>query len=249
MSTFVLGPYFLASKYIYTATTGNGGPTGSSGVKAFPGFIARSNSTTLCELGGPVATTPLGNTRYENNSVFPLINTYAVDHPTSTGRDKYLAGGPTDATILRIYKGAKPSIASLTNLSSYDSNLLISFSIPAFSATNVASSGMRFLQNGTNAANEGYSPDINSTKTYDGFSMILGICPTYTAATANGVATWFWFGRNYSLTNLSDIAFVTGDIGSFGSGADLELHNTTIVSGDFYRSAGFKFEIPTIHNI
>lgn len=248
MSTFILGPYFLANKTIYTNSISYGGLEAAA-FRHLPGFINRAVSANPYQLGGPLgnSTTPtFGSSRLEGGSLYPLINTYNIEYPTSPGMSKYLAGGPTDATILRIYKGTKPSIESLTDLSSQDSNLLISFSIPAFSTTNVASSGMRFL---SSSANQTSTPNINATTTYDGFSMILGICPTFTAATANGVATWFWFGRNYSLTDLSDIAFVTGDVGALGSGSDLELHNTTIVSGDFYRSAGFKFEIPTMYTI
>lgn len=258
MSTFVLGPFFLTTKMLYTQSTTNGALSGvattpalTSGQKNFPGFIARTSGTTPgCELGGSMGTSNFGGaSKLENNSAFPTINTFDVDHPTSVGRTKYLAGGPTGATILQIYKGTRPTISSLTNLTSQDSNLLISFSIPAYSTTNVASSGMRFLQPGVNGADEIYSPNINATTTYDGFSMILGICPTFTAATASGEATWFWFGRNYSLTDLSDIAFVTGDVGGLDSGADLKIHNSSITSGDFYRSAGFKFAIPTIYTV
>lgn len=250
MSTFVLGPYFLTDKILFANTSSNGGLTASSGVRRLPGFISRSAfNSTAYELGGPLgnsSATVVGASRLENKSLFTLINTYNVDHTTSPGRYKYLAGGPSGATILRIYKGTKPAMSTLTNLSSHDSNLLVSFSIPAYSTTNVASSGMRFLQ--TNATDT-LSPEINETTTYSGFSMILGICPTAVQATGTGVATWFWFGRNYSLTDLSDIAFVTGDVGGLGSGADLEVHNTTIESGEYYRSAGFKFEIPTIYTV
>lgn len=249
MSTFVLGPYFLSDKILPTNTTTNGGLT-TAGLRRLPGIINRPGVTSnLYELGGPLgnsSATVLGASRLENKSLFTLINCYDTDHSTSPGRYKYLAGGPSGATILRIYKGTKPAISTLTNLSSYDSNLLVSFSIPAFSTTNAASSGMRFLQ--TNA-NQSSTPEINETTTYSGFSMILGICPIAVQATGTGVATWFWFGRNYSLTDLSDIAFVTGDVGGLGSGADLEVHNTTIESGEYYRSAGFKFEIPTIYTV
>lgn len=65
------------------------------------------------------------------------------------------------------------------------------------------------------------------------------------AATATGVATWFCLCVNYSGTIYSA---VTGNVGVTGSGADLEISNTTITTGSQYRISQFILTIPTTYN-
>lgn len=155
--------------------------------------------------------------------------------------NKFLAGGPAGSTRLLVFSGARPAIDTVTNLSNYTSNLLISFSIPAYS-TSISATGLAFksiLKNGK----------LDVATPYEGVIATLGICPSFTAATGSGPATWFWFGNYSSPTNLSGISFVTGSIGLTGSGNDLEMPDVNIESGGLYKSLGFKFYIPAVHEL
>lgn len=167
--------------------------------------------------------------------VFSTVTTAPVSN-------KFLAGGPAGATRLLIYSGSRPAISSMTNLSNYSANLLISFSIPAYS-TSISSTGLYFKPILT-ASNK-----IDYSVPYNGVEATLGICPTFTAATGTGSATWFWFGNYSAPTNLSGLSFVTGSIGLVGSGNDLEMSDVNIESGGLYKSLGFKFHIPAVHEL
>lgn len=155
--------------------------------------------------------------------------------------NKFLAGGPAGATRLMIYTGARPAIDAVTNLSNYTSNLLISFSIPAYS-TSISATGLAFKSIIK-------SSKLDVATPYEGVIATLGICPTFTAATGSGPATWFWFGNYSSPTNLTGISFATGSIGLTGSGNDLEMADVNIESGGLYKSLGFKFYIPAVHEL
>lgn len=70
----------------------------------------------------------------------------------------------------------------------------------------------------------------------------------YQVATASGTATWFrWY------TRVSDGGFVTpyvatqiiGTVGATGSGADLEIPSTAIVSGRAYRIQNLRILFPS----
>jgi hypothetical protein len=244
MSTLFLGPHFLQNKTLYANSAGSTG--GSTGFIVMPGFISNEMTggyTAAYWNGGVIGSANPRNSAFDSNAIYPTIQHFTTT--IASGFNKFLAGGPAGSTRLIIFKGTKPDISTVSNLSDYSSNQLISFSIPAYDGTNPAASGMRFLTTTTPTARA----ELNSSTSFDGFSMILGVSPSYVAATASGVATWFWFGNYSSPTNLADIAFTIGSVGSLGSGADLEIYNTTVTSGDYYRSAGFKFSIPSIYTV
>jgi hypothetical protein len=73
--------------------------------------------------------------------------------------------------------------------------------------------------------------------TQSGTSVIL--TTTFTSAYASGVATWFfWYNTGVGFPAL------VGTIGALGSGEDLELGNTTINSGAYYRVNQWALSLP-----
>lgn len=63
------------------------------------------------------------------------------------------------------------------------------------------------------------------------------------AASASGTATWFR-SLVVSNTNVMLQQFI-GTVGLSGSGADLEIDSTTIVSGNSYRVTNLRIQMPT----
>lgn len=229
MATFILGPYYLKTKGGYTSS------------QAFiPGFLSGNSNFPNGGTAG-YATTGQNQTIQsimESSTVPATITTSKV---ADSGAVSYLVGGATGATRLRIYKGTRPAVSSMTSLSAYSSDLLIDFAIPSFTG-----GGFKFLN--ISLTN---SPKISSSlNTYgDGFSIIAGICPLGATASASGTATWFWFGNYNSPTNLTDVAYVTGSIGGSATANDLVMPDTSIVSGQKYYSSGFKIDIPAFYTI
>lgn len=223
MSTTFIGPTLLAREDIYTTTA-----TATAGIA-----FSASN-----KLGG-------SSTETWNTSVYSMYNPtpavaqyHLVANVASPTVNKFLAGGAAGSTRLNIYSGIRPSIGTVSNLSNYSSNLLVSFSIPAYSS-NLSSTGYFYdLSTISNTSN------VSPTSPYTGGIIYLGVCQSFTAATGTGKATWFWFGNYSSPSNLTNISFVTGDIGLIGSGADLEMADCNIATGELYKSFGFKFGIP-----
>lgn len=171
---------------------------------------------------------------------------YPFYYGTTSTYNKYLAGGATGATRLNIYSGGRPSISNITNLNDYASNLLVSFSIPAYSTTR-ALTGYYIDQGTAWPAANGSGVNTSTTVNFTGSTIYLGICPSFTAASGSGVASWFWFGNYSSPSNLSGLSFVTGSVGLIGSNSDLEMADASIVSGSLYKSFGFKLYIPVLH--
>ena len=83
------------------------------------------------------------------------------------------------------------------------------------------------------------------------------ISTNYVAASGTGLASWFWlFQRRYGSGNAGDIGGswtlttalfhqVVGTVGTVGSGADLEIPDTNIVSGNAYRILNLRLQFPT----
>lgn len=78
------------------------------------------------------------------------------------------------------------------------------------------------------------------------------ISTEYVTAIASGLATWFWLvviPNNVSGSDLDPAATIVhsayGTVGITGSGSDLELPDTNIVSGQQYRISGMQLRIPT----
>lgn len=161
---------------------------------------------------------------------------------------KFLAGGPSGATKLFIYSGERPDISTISDMAALESNLLISFNVSAYSTSRGAT---------------GLFVETGSDTDYQGFKAICGICTTLTTATQSGIASWFFFGSALTTTeadalkagstgnynNVTVSPFVTGSIGTLGSGADLEIADKNIVAGQQYKSFGFNFYVPSINTV
>lgn len=232
MAKFILGPYYLKTKI---------GKTSAGTVTNMCGFISGKSDYVGGSTGygfGSVDVTT-NQTISNMSSINPVFTTASL---SDGGAITYLGGGANGATHLKIYSGTRPTIASLTDLTAYDNSLLIDFPIPQFGGG--GSGGMKFLRGHVSTAS---APNISKTngKHYDGFSVILGVCPTKVAAVRSGTPTWFWFGNNNSPSNLTGVSFVTGDVGASG---DLKLDGS-IVAGNYYYSMGFRLDIPAFYTV
>lgn len=74
------------------------------------------------------------------------------------------------------------------------------------------------------------------------------VTTTYKTAIATGTATWFalaWYNATPPATNGTLIQRIIGTVGTIGSGEDLELVNTNIVTGSQYRVYNFRIALPS----
>lgn len=131
-------------------------------------------------------------------------------------------GWPGYRSEIRIYKGTVPTnFSSLTNLSGRNSDLLL---------TIVNSDYATGTTNFTQSSNFSTNPVL--------------ITSVYTAASASGTATWFRI-VTFPYVNTELICHqIVGTVGLPGSGSDLEIANTNLVSGKFYRIVNLKISIP-----
>jgi len=135
----------------------------------------------------------------------------------------YITGGAgTGATILNIYKGTIATFPSFTTMTSRSSDLLMAMSLPGGAAYNQASSS-------------------NSVRVQIGISNVPGA-----TASASGLATWFLLNNSSAgtVTDLTVRSAIIGTVGTIGSGADMEVYDTNIVSGNSYKSLGFWINFP-----
>ena len=235
MATFILGPYYLKTKGGYTTTN------------AFcPGFISGVSNFLNGGTSG-YATTGQNQTIQNIMESTTVPATITTSNMADSGAVSYLIGGPTGATRLRVYKGAKTSMSSMTDLTTYNSNLLIDFAIPSYNGNaNQGGSGFKFLDISLTSSIKISSSQNNYG---NGFSIIAGICPQGAVASQSGQATWFWFGNYNSPSNLTDVCFVTGDVSSNGNSGDLVMMDTNITAGKRYYSSGFKLDIPAFYTV
>lgn len=92
-------------------------------------------------------------------------------------------------------------------------------------------------------------------QTFDGNNLIWTMTTTYRSARASGTATHFRLlareagapnnGRDiFASTYYTVFGQITGTVGLIGSGADLELGNTSIVAGRRYRIQNLQIQFP-----
>lgn len=134
-------------------------------------------------------------------------------------------GGAAGSALLIIYKGTPENFATFTDRATRSSDVLITFSLPA-----AAGSYTDLGQINAGAANAARS-------------FKVGIALANQAASATGTATWFLMVRA-GTTSLTDKGAFMGTVGTTGSGADMEIPSTSIVSGSNYQSNGFYFNFP-----
>lgn len=251
MSSILLGPQIFLNRYSYASII-------SPGLVSWYG--AGTGQSAYGNIGYDVAVSNLEKFPADIISVLPAnVSIYrptlvsfesATPGATSSWQDKVaryslarlLAGGPAGTQQLRIYTGTKPEVSNMTDLSAYDSNLLIAFNIPKYASD--GTSGFKIDKYNPTTL----QPTYTASSTFDGMSLTLGICPTFTAAvtTTERSATWFWYGNVYGGTSdLADIPFLVGTVGTTAA-SDLVIPNTAIKPGAYYKSFGFKYTIPSI---
>ena len=76
---------------------------------------------------------------------------------------------------------------------------------------------------------------------------IVTINTDFVAASISGAATWFCLfhvdHNSFTTGNIGN--FITGDVGITGSGADIEIPDTNLTSGELYRILGWKLKFPS----
>lgn len=169
---------------------------------------------------------------------------------TTPSAGKFLAGGRSGDTVLKIYSGQMPTIEAILakgdGMSTWDPQMLISFQPGPYSAT--GDTGFKFATNPFNNTN-----GVSNTEPFKaGMIATLGISSAFTAATRSGRATWFYFGyanAGATVTSLVDRCFVIGTVSGFGASGDLQIAETDIVQDALYKSYGFKFQIPVEYEV
>lgn len=131
-------------------------------------------------------------------------------------------GSPYSAGTLRIFKGSKPSIAYIKNttnaLNVFNNDCLLTF--------------------------DDDSSELRNTTIVSNPIIIRSI---YKPSIRSGSASWFYMARTQTGYD-KHIVFnhaIVGDVGLIGSGADLELPDLNIVSGNLYRIDNFKINLPS----
>jgi hypothetical protein len=122
---------------------------------------------------------------------------------------------PRDITVMYLLKGTIPTnFSTLTNINSRISDVLVVWQTST-SVDNFRAGGSSLLTN----------PMIISS--------------VYKAATVSGTAEWFWLLSNpaYAETetpSATPYQQMFGTVGTIGSGADLEIASTDIITGKSY---------------
>lgn len=136
-------------------------------------------------------------------------------------------------TQLMIMKGAVPAdFSTLVDFTSRSADALITFSTSASGQNNFD-----------------IIPNDNSTTYLYGLDTMIST--NYVAATAAGVATWFWMVSRQSTSSsaVTNVLYhqVFGTVGLPGSGADLEITNLETKVGKLYKVSGLRLSIPTTY--
>lgn len=137
---------------------------------------------------------------------------------------------------------------------------------------NTANYGLMRIMSGTRPTNieslTTTTPPAGTTVLWERLSYIFGqpdpwaptgnnwytnptvISSSFAATIATGAATWFWIATinagRMVIPNPTGVSHnITGDIGTVGSGSDMEMLNTSIVTGQFLRVINLNIGIPT----
>jgi hypothetical protein len=147
-----------------------------------------------------------GDVGYINRMISGVNNSGGPVQPMNSGiLQAYIGSGPTGLLYLKIMKGAVPT--NFTGLSNIFADRL-SDTLVGFA---------------------GYNVDIF----YSLSQNPVELSTAYKNAGASGTATWFWMASTYN--NSSNSNQFIGTVGAQGSGSDMEISSTNIVSGTAYR--------------
>jgi hypothetical protein len=162
---------------------------------------------------------------------------YRVFYPTASDNDaaasessSTLCGGALTSgyamTTWHLMKGAIPTDFSITTFSTRSADVLVSWQ-------NVYGTG----GNGLQVTHTGSTATVNP----------IVLTSIYVAAAQSGTASWFWWlsrpgsGNNTPGNTITHQLY--GTVGTTGSGADMELPSTTIVSGQNYRFVNLRLAL------
>lgn len=153
-----------------------------------------------------------------NHSFWNYGNTYGNTYGS------LFASGSSYLTSLNdrldIYQGTMPSWSTFTDASTRSSDLLVSFTLNATSSWSTS--------NATNS-----------------FRVQVAITGNEATASQSGIASWFMLRNYYTNSNdLTNRGALIGTVGITGTGADLEIPDTSIVNGTGYRSSSFYINFP-----
>lgn len=150
----------------------------------------------------------------------------AVTQPLLPEKYRVVSSTPYAAGRLIVMQGTPPAVIStVTSFSSYTSTVLCAFEGADF----------------TTASSVSYyaSPSV--------------LTSAYKPATATGTATWFLLlstiippNSNNDYYNSAPLFHqIVGNVGAVGSGADLEIANVNVTTGQLLRIYNLRFSIPT----
>lgn len=128
--------------------------------------------------------------------------------------------GSTTIGYISIYSGSVPTdFSTLTLPSSRSADVLLTF---------------------VSGINQIFQYTVNVT------SNPAVINTAYTTASASGTATWFrWYTAYAGTSPTSVVQQIIGTVGATGSGADLEIPTTALVSGTAYRIQNLRIQFPS----
>lgn len=116
--------------------------------------------------------------------------------------------------------------------------------------TNTSSTGLS-LTNNSGAASSAFSvlPNLDTNRTDSMGSIMMSKAVTSTNYNAFAPECYSSFNFITDSVSTTGTPFVTGSIGTLGSGADLEIADKNIVAGQQYKSFGFNFYVPSINTV
>lgn len=175
---------------------------------------------------------------FGNGSYSPTFTNGGALNPEmgffSSGNTRtYSSGNPASVGLFRIMSGTKPTnIETLT------------------STTPPAGTSVLWQSYAPNLNNNNWAPTGNNW--YTNPTVLSSV---FVAATATGIASWFWIctATGYRVTEGGQTfpdpspvyQNIIGDIGLVGSGADMEMVNTTIATDQLVRVLNVSIGIST----
>ena len=170
----------------------------------------------------PTMMTYIVNFLFSSPTSSPIVFSNSYTPTTGVAGPFYANITSGDVNGIYIMKGTVPTdFSTLTSLSGRSSDILMYF----------------------NAMTDFGAPSFTNNK----FSLSTPL----KAATASGTATWFWSAcagsGSTSATTITQQFF--GTVGLAGSGADLTIDDTAIISGNNYRISSLVIEIPSTYTV
>jgi hypothetical protein len=186
----------------------------------------------------------------------PTFNNVDANYVSATDSIRYLTGTT-----------ANPYVQTISNTTISGGTLTVNFGssthafIPGQTVTIAGTTGgtnvnANWVINATPNANTWTANASTGSNGVATGNTTGGNCTFSYTAQASGTASWFilarWAPNNGSTTTstaMSGFGSMMGNIGITGSGADLEIPNTSITAGSTYSSAGMYVNFPATFNV